>query len=87
MTLSQSQSDSEKRARRVAAMQRVGASPAFREKMRVAARRSWARRVVIAAGLPLFKRFVDRAVDLLEAGESTAVAADALRNEFGKARP
>jgi hypothetical protein len=56
--------------------------PHFIENQKIALRRMFPKKCVLAAGLPLLKDYVDRARVLLDEGECMEVAIDALRQEF-----
>ena len=69
------------RERMSAASKRAWADPAVRERMSAARKRAWAKKAVRLAGLPLLRRYVDRAAALFAAGECGDVIVDALQQE------
>jgi hypothetical protein len=77
--------DPEVRARMSAAQKRAKADPEVRARMSAASKRAWARRAVMAANLPLLRKFVDLAHELIDGGDPIEIVSDALRAEFGAA--
>ncbi len=73
--------DPEVRARMSAASKAALADPEVRARMSDSQRRAAAKRAVQQAGLPLFRKTVDRARDLLDLGDCIEVVADALLQE------
>lgn len=69
------------RARKLADIDRCMQTPESITVRVAARRRCTARRYVLAAGLPLFRRTVDRARALLDAGEPRELIAASLRTE------
>ena len=73
--------DPEVRARMSAASKAARADPEVRARMSASQRRAAAKRAVQMAHLPMFRKTVDRARELLDQGEVLEVVADALIQE------
>jgi len=76
----------ETRERMSAARKRALADPAVRERISAGRKRAWAKKAVRLAGLPLLRRYVDRAAALFAAGECGDVIVDALQQESSSRR-
>jgi hypothetical protein len=77
-------SDNEQRERFCRQQQARWTDPIMRRTMIEAGRRVYGRKAVQAAGLPLLRRYVDRACELREQKTATDIIVEMLQREFGK---